>query len=189
MSVYPTVGAAFAAVPDFVSFLILPAIFLAYVLCSAFFGARRLYYPLAFALGGLGAALLSVHGASPTVAFCGLWALAAIMLRPLYFIRVRKKDRGTERKLCESGELPKGPRARPKTDAEVTAGECLKLRYAEELLDRLKKSPLAASDRIEAESISRALPAFRKETLCEEEAGRLSDCLSSVLKLVAKYRL
>ena len=65
----------------------------------------------------------------------------------------------------------------------------MRLSHAEELLSRLKTAPLAGSDRLEADALSRTLCGMRERKLTAEEMRILNDCLASVLKLTAKYKL
>ena len=61
--------------------------------------------------------------------------------------------------------------------------------YAAKLLEKLQKEKLAPADRLEADALSRTVAGLGGRPLTEDEARILNDCLSSVLRLTAKYKL
>ena len=67
--------------------------------------------------------------------------------------------------------------------------EAPELSYALSLLDKLRREELAATDRLEADMLGKTLLAMRGRLLTMDEKNTLNDCLASVLKLTAKYKL
>ena len=48
---------------------------------------------------------------------------------------------------------------------------------------------MSAGDRLETEELARTLARLRSKPLSEAEMNSLNDCLASVLKMTAKYKL
>ncbi len=61
--------------------------------------------------------------------------------------------------------------------------------YAESLLAKLQKEKLSPTDRLEADVLARTLSALKGRPLTEEEARTFNDCLATILRLTAKYKL
>ncbi len=201
MDIFEPVVRALACVPDFVPFLIYPAVLAVVAVLMLTLGGRKAYPYAASALGAAAFSILAAKDVASAFVFAGFYAALAAALRLLFFLPVRGRKKGKRSKdermyekfradLAEGGEGALPPKVE-KFDAEpVTAEESgLSLCHAEQLLSRLFKLPLSATDRLEAEVISRSLDAYREKPLSEEELRTLNDCLSAVLKLTAKYKL
>ena len=67
--------------------------------------------------------------------------------------------------------------------------EAPELTYALSLLGKLRQGELSATDRLEADMLGRTLSVMQGRLLTVEEKNTLNDCLASVLKLTAKYKL
>ena len=67
--------------------------------------------------------------------------------------------------------------------------EAPELAYALSLLEKLRRGELSATDRLEADMLGRTLSVMQGRLLTAEEKNTLNDCLASVLKLTAKYKL
>ena len=65
----------------------------------------------------------------------------------------------------------------------------MRLSHATDLLEQLTKSELSASDRLEADALAHTLEGYRDKELTFEEMRSLNDCLATILKLTAKYKL
>ena len=57
------------------------------------------------------------------------------------------------------------------------------------LLAKLKKEKLSPADRLEIEALTRTVEGYRGKSLSEKELHLVNDCLATVLKLTAKYKL
>ena len=202
MDIFEPVIRAFAAVPDFVPFLIYPAVLVFVTVLMVTLGGRRAFPYAAAALGAAAFSLLSARGdLSAAFVFLGCYAALAALLRLLFFLplpKKREKGKGKDERMYEKfredltqgGAAPLPPKVEKFDEERVTAEESgLRLHHAEELLARLSKLPLSATDRLEMDVISRSLDAYREKPLSEEELRVLNDCLASVLKLTAKYKL
>ena len=73
-------------------------------------------------------------------------------------------------------------------DAQVQE-EAPELAHATALLGKLQKCKLSSADRLEADALARTLSALKGRALTLDEQNTLNDCLASVLKLTAKYKL
>lgn len=179
--------------PQLVQAIVCPALLLVAALLLAIFHKRGAYLPVAAGLGGAQLFLACCGGElKEALAFTGLyvvWAAALYALFPLFRKRERESSRGDE--LYEQFRVPlyEGE-AEGEEEAEIGAEESgLRLAHAFELLERLQKCDLAASDRLEADALSHTLEAYRDRDLKESEMRALNDCLATVLKLTAKYKL
>ena len=205
MKAFQTVVRGLAAVPAWIPLLLYPAVLIVYTVLVLVLGGRKTYPYVAVALGAAAFTLLCCKSFSgEAFVFLGLYSALAAVLKLFFFIppvkrkrrpRVSKDERIYQKFHAELAEKParQGP---PKIcrfeepEPVVSAQECgRQRRYADELLSRLKKASLNASDRLEAEVIGRSLGAYRSKKLTEEEIRALNDCLASLLKLTAKYKL
>ena len=188
MDIFGGFPVAFSCIPDWVSCLGFPAVLFAAALCAPRFG-RKWYVFCGVILGGLGIAFLGGKSASAGCVYGGLFLAYAAALYPL--ARRRKKPRAVT---LEPAALPIRP---PKLAADLPEEAAtasaeqwgIRLKYADDLLARLSRAPLVASDKLETELLSKRIMALAVKPLTEEEVCRLNDCLSAVLKLTAKYKL
>ncbi len=203
MKILSAIMGALARTPEFVPVCIFPALILALCVLHTLLGMRKLYPAEGAALTLLGAVLIACRADARSALVCGgLLLLWTGLLSPLFLIRVpRKRERlSAEEKLyrkfrgepLRSQPAPAAPAkvCRFEEPAVLSAQECgMRLTHAEEMLARLKTAPLASSDRLETEALSRTLSGYREKKLTSEELRMLNDCLASVLKLTAKYKL
>lgn len=204
MEIFLGILDAFAAVPLWIPFLLLPSLFLLYVAAAVLVGGRGAYPYVAAAGCALSFLLLAARGTTAACADCCLFALYAAALRPLLLIpkpdfsalkRVRREER-IYRKFRDPLGSPGTEKTPPKVckfEEEVSVGSpeaCgMRLSHAEEMLAKLKKAPLTAADRLEVDTLSRTVASCRGRSLTEDALRLLNDCLASVLKLLAKYKL
>lgn len=187
MDIFGGLGQAFLFIPDWVSFLVIPALLTGAAVLSFLWKKRSVFALAAVFLCGLGAAFLGARGARAVCIFVGLLAVYVCLLIAAGLL-VRRRPQG---------EAPKrGKRAddRPLVTVagpseEAYSDQNVKLKHAGDLLARLRKAPLAAGDRIEEEILSRTISALGAKPLTEEEFVRLNECLAALLKLTAKYKL
>lgn len=204
MEAFQTVIEAFAAIPAWVPIFLYPAVLIVFTVLVLLLGGRRAYPYVAVSLGGAAFTLLACKGdLGAAFAFLGLYAALAALLKLLFLLPPVKRKKGS--KLSRDERIYRKFRAAPaekpdpappkvckfEEEQPVCSAEesGMQLKYAEELLARLKKSPLAPSDRLEAEALSRSIGAYRSKPLTEGEMNALGDCLASVLKMTAKYKL
>lgn len=197
--------------PDWVPLLLIPALAVPVAVLFTLFGGRRMFAFIAAAFGAAGSVLvccisLERYPAEYAVAYMAVYAalftaLAAV-LRLLFFLpRVRKRARRTSREeriyekfRGEPLEAPAAARAGAPAkvccfEEEERFEEPPELSHALSLLEKLQREKLAAADRLEADVLARSVGALRGRALTETERGTLNDCLASVLKLTAKYKL
>ncbi len=179
------------AMPDLVSLLLCPVLLLAAGLALAVFHKEKAYLPLAIGLGGAGAFLVGCEVGASAVLFIyvAAYVVFAVLVKLLFLIPfpVRGSKEGREAELYEKFRVPLEVPA----DAEEeppAEGESVRLEHALSLLEQLKKCNLSASDRLEADAIGHTLERV-KGSPAEEDRRTVNDCLSTILKLTAKYKL
>ena len=192
-------------VPDWVE-LALPALLIPAAICLALVGWRRLYICIAAAIGALGFSLVCARGIlTHAFLYLGLYALVAgvfalLLLIPKIEIGKRKKsdERMYEKFHVGLREKPfasaavKPPKVCCFEEADTASAEesGLRLEHAREMLRRLRALPkLSPTDRLEADALARTVGGLSDKKLTSEEVTTLNDCLSTVLKLTAKYQL
>lgn len=191
-------------VPDWVALIVFPALICVLVVIFTVFGGRKGYVPCAVALGGAGFFLVCC-ARDITVAFeyaaifgalSGL--LALLFLIPCPFAK-KKGSREEKRKARDEAiyaqfreELPL-PADENGAESEVplaTAEECgTCLSHVTGLLVKLKREKLSPADRLETEALARTVEGYRGKALSEKDLRLINDCLATVLKLTAKYKL
>lgn len=201
MDTFDQIVDAIARTPSWVPLILVPSLLAAYTAAVLVFGGRKTYPFVATALGAAAAALVASMGKlAYTIVYFFLYTALAVSLRLFFFLPARKKrarqsrDERMYQKFRET--LSEAPMSEKPTkvccyDEEAVPVEDggLRLRHAEELLMKLKKAPLSAADRLESEALARSLDGYRERPLTEVELRRLNDCLASVLRLTAKYKL
>ena len=205
MEIFRQIMEVFAAVPDWVPLILCPALTVAAAVAFAIFGGRRGYPLLAGILGAVGVALMSA-GATVAEALCyaALFALIAcaaglLLLLPRCKKRMRRTSRDERIYQRFRAELENAPvpaangQAAPVKECcfepAPAVQEAPELNYALSLLEKLRRGELSATDRLEADMLGRTLSAMQGRLLTAEEKNTLNDCLASVLKLTAKYKL
>lgn len=204
MEIFRQIMEVFAAVPDWVPLILCPALTVAAAVAFAIFGGRRGYPLLAGILGAVGVALMSA-GATVAEALCyaALFALIAcaaglLLLLPRRKKRMRRTSRDERIYQRFRAELENAPV--PAANGQAPVKECCfepatavqeapELNYALSLLGKLRRGELSATDRLEADMLGRTLSVMQGRLLTAEEKNTLNDCLASVLKLTAKYKL
>lgn len=205
MQIFRNMIAALAETPAWVPLLLLPALLAAGAVLFTLFGGRRAYPYAACVCGAAGFALLCCMGtAEEAFVYLGLFAALAALLRLLFFLpRVRKKradapksraERLYERFREELTELPDRPAAQPPKvccfeEPSAPVQDAPEPSYAMKLLEKLQKEKLSPTDRLETDVLSHTVSGLGGRPLSEEEARTLNDCLASVLRLTAKYKL
>lgn len=178
--------------PDLVSLILCPALLLVAGLLLAVFHKRKAYLPLAVELGGAAAVLIGCEAGAGTAFFVYLaaYTVFAVLVSLLFLIPfpTGKGDRGDELYEKFHAELETFPDSVEEPAAE--AEECgLQLDHAVSLVEQLKKCSLTAADRLEVDVLARTLDGYRGRALTAEEVRAVNDCLASVLKFTAKYKL
>ncbi len=129
--------------------------------------------------------------AAPT---CGLIGL---LLYPLFLLPRREKgmreEKLRERFLEEAAPL-RAERERPpkvccfeEPQGETAEERGIRLSHALSMLEKLKKEKLSPADRLELELLTHSVQGAAERPLSEAGADALSDTLSAVLRLAAKY--
>jgi len=187
-----------AALPDAVSLLAAPVA--AVVLAAILLPLRRrsLFFKLSVLVGAIGFFLVCCKG-ELFVAF-GYLSLYAAELSVIALLPARSPKKKKDKKSkademfdkfyvpLEESEETKIPKVNCfPDDEEVSEDGALQLSHAESLIEKLKAAKLTPTDRLEAEAISRRLGVLKSKRLTRSELDELNDCLSSVLKLTAKY--
>ncbi len=180
------------ALPDLVSLVVCPGVLIAAALLLTILGKKGAYLPTAAGIGGAGAFLVACEAGVSAQLFgwLGLYVLLAALLRLLFLIPVGKKEEKED--LYEKFRVPlEEPEFPEEGEEETFAAEesGIRLAHAEELLSALNKCPLTAGDRLETDAVSRTIDGYRGRELNADEMRSLNDCLATVLKLTAKYKL
>ncbi len=186
-----------AELPDWAVLLICPALLVLTGLLLAIFHADKAYLPVAVALGGAGIFLTSCLSDIATVAaWAGLYVVLCVLVRLLFLIPFRsgKRERDTADALYEKfrADLDIPERETDERAENVSIGmeeSGLQLDHVFSLLRDLRACELSAGDRLETDAIYRTLDVYRGKNLTAEEMGTVNDCLASVLKMTAKYKL
>ena len=179
------------AMPDLVSLLLCPILLLAAGLVLAVFHKEKAYLPVAVGLGGASAFLVGceVGAGGELFVYLALYVVLAVLVRLLFLIpfpaRGSRKER--EEELYEKFRVPLEVPAEAEEEPPAE-GESVRLEHALSLLEQLKKCNLSASDRLEADAIGHTLERV-KGSPAEEDRRTVNDCLSTILKLTAKYKL
>lgn len=197
-----------AGVPAWAGLIAVPAALVLIAAVLWLFGGKSAFTGAAAVLGGAGVLIVALH-AETTVALCylALYLVLCGVLRVLICIPspVGRKKRGKReeriyKKFYEplktepvpaSGKPPKVVcyEQAPAAPAATAADSGMSLGYVSGLIARLKTEQLSPTDRLETEVIERTVEGYKNRELTEEELGVLNDCLATVLKLTAKYKL
>lgn len=192
LSLLQSMMRSLATLPDWLLFFGVPALTIVVSAILAFVRAKEAFLPVAVALGGIGLFFADcIASGRGTTAWIAFYLVIASISYSFFFIRRPKREKGdrneeiyrafhADLEIGESGALP--------VSEEAEAGE-LQLAHVDELIEALKAIDLSPTDRLELDGISRTIDLFRDKGLTPEERRTLNDCLGSVLKLTAKYRL
>ena len=193
-----------ARAPEWVALAVCPGLILLSALIFTLAGGRKAYPFVAAALCGVQFSLLSVREEGSALFCLGLSVAASALFALLFLIphprRGKKKENRAEqiyRKFREELSEPAEGAHPPKVvcfeeaPAERVSPEesGMRLSHADSLLAKLRTVKLSAGDRLEADSLARTLDAYRGRPLTSEELRTLNDCLATVLRLTAKYKL
>lgn len=185
------------ALPDAVNLYVCPGLLLIVGLLLAIFGAKKAYLPVALALGAAEFFLVFCKDPNTGFAVLALFVVFAVLVSLLFLIPFRSSRGETETpdELYEKFHVPlelpeeEGESEEPKAEL-FERDECgLRLTHASQLLEQLQTSNLSATDRLEADALSHTLDSYRDRELSAEEMRALNDCLATILKLTAKYKL
>ncbi|MGN0822955.1 MAG: hypothetical protein ACI4NG_04205 [Candidatus Gallimonas sp.] len=198
--------------PAWISLLAAPVLSALSAVAFFLFGGRKFFSYTAAALGTAGFALVCC-ASELRVAFVWLALyLAESALLRLFLTapapRRAKEKRSREARVYDKFHLdliageetektpPRGQKDLPPkiscfTEEETvdTEESGLRLAHVTELLEKLRRASLSAGDRLETDVLSRTIDGFRNRRLTMSEVNTLTDCLASVLKLTAKYKL
>lgn len=206
MNIYRELIALLAKTPAWAPLLVLPALLVVSAVLFTLLGGRRAYPYLAAAFGAAGFALMScMTSLSEACFFVGAYASLAALLRLLFFLprpRKRKKTSAAAREermyeqfrepLTVLPDLPAASAPEKVCCFEETSApveDAPEPSYALKLLEKLGKEKLSPTDRLEADVLGRTVSGLSGRKLTEEESRALNDCLASVLRLTAKYKL
>ncbi|MBR7186337.1 MAG: hypothetical protein IKD43_02480 [Clostridia bacterium] len=202
MNIFGGIFHALGGVPDWVPCICIPAALLVYALAITLFGGRSSYPFVAITVGAATTALVAAKGTKAALLFASLYFVYAALLRLLLYIpslklargeREIRAERAFKMRLCAGPAIATAsPRVCRYEEEErlYSAEECgMRLSHAQELLARLRCFSLAAADRLETDVIFRTLKSCSIRRLTEEEMGILNDCLASIIKLSAKYKI
>lgn len=205
MEIYRKFVTLLETVPAYVPLIILPALCVVAVALFGFLGGRKFYPAICAVLGAAGFALLSAQDTRLALVYAGLFAvwgvLWGLLLRlPKLKKRARKLNAKADKmyeKFHQELSVPAIEEKKPQkvccfeeTPAqEAQLEKAPQLDHADALLKKLGAAKLSPGDRLETDALKRKLDLYRNKPLTQEEARSLNDCLSSVLKLTAKYKL
>lgn len=180
------IAVLFASLPDFVTLLPACAVFLGGCVCAVW--KKKGAFCVVLFLGASLSLLLACGKGASACAFCLAVTGISGSLSGLFFLG-KGKAKGDE-KMYETfrAALDERP-VPPKVDCFSLPMASPSLSHCSVLLDKLKKEKLTPADRLEVEVISRRIEGSAGRTLASDEADILNDCLASVLRLTAKYKL
>lgn len=197
MEVFDVIDCFFASLPAW-SLLLPPALLLVAAVPLFLYRKGRLYRWLA-GLMFVAGVLLSLDF-SYQMLYLALFAGIALMIYPVFFIRKGKRDKSAreerlyerfkpeiEQPFSEKKEYPPKVCCYEETAGETPEERGMKLSHVISLLEKLKKEKLTPADRLEVEMLSRNVSGAEHRSLSSAQADDLSDCLSAVLRLMAKY--
>lgn len=201
----------FEEVPDWVPLILCPALVVAAAAFMTGLGGRKAYPAVAVVAGAAGFCFVCVKTElSVAFIYLGLFAALCTLFGFLFLIpcplKKRKEGRGGRSKadkmyekfreeLSEEPFTAENAKKPPKVccfepSPAATAEESgTQLSHVETLLTKLRSAKLNASDLLEVDALSRTIDRYRGKPLAAEELRSLNDCLATVLKLTAKYRL
>lgn len=187
MQIFKELVAFLAEVPAWIPLILCPALVVLAAAAFALFGGRRAYPVLAGILGAAGVAFMSASATvGETLVYAALFALVAC-LAGLFHLAPKPKKR--RRRTARDERIYEAFRAELKNAPASPAAPSPELGYAIGLLQTLRQGELSATDRLEADMLLRTVTAMQGRMLTEGEKNTLNDCLASVLKLTAKYKL
>ena len=180
-----------AKLPDYVNLLVCPALLLIAGIVFAGLDLKKAYALLATALGGVGFFLVYCKEPKAGFAYLGLYVVYAVLVSLLFLLPWRRREDSAQEELyAEFHRELEIPEDEPSEEQTIGREECdLRLSPTLELLEQLKKSELSASDRLEVDALSHTVESFRDRELTIGEMRSLNDCLATILKLTAKYKL
>lgn len=195
MELFSLMYAFFVSLPAWILF-VPPAVLVLCLVPLLWFRKRRLYLWCS-AVCLVGGVLFSL-GMEEKVLYLAMFAGLALLPLPLFFIPKRKREEREEKlsqKFKAETEEPFPPRQSdpPKVccfeeqHGETPEERGMKLSYVISLLEKLKRERLTPADRLEVEMLSRSVTGAQTRSLTDPEADDLSDSLSAVLRLTAKY--
>lgn len=192
-----------ANVPAWVPLIACPALVVAFAVLFTAVGGRKAYAPLALAVGAAGVYFVCcAESATVGAIYAALFLFVAGIFALLFLIpcplkkraegredRRRARDEAIYNTFREELELPEEG-AQAGEEPLATAEECgTCLSHVTALLAKLKKEKLSPADRLEIEALTRTVEGYRGKALSEKELHLVNDCLATVLKLTAKYKL
>lgn len=181
-----------AALPQWLLVWFSPAMLLIVTIALAIGKKKNAFFSVAVALFGIGLFFVnSLSCPECTVAWIAFYLVYCPLVRLILLInlpRREKENRNEEiyRTFHEDLDLKE---AEQPTETVQEKEEEIQLSHADALIAKLRAEELSPTDRLEADGIARSLDAFRGRALTDGERRTLNDCLGSILKLTAKYRL
>lgn len=181
--------------PDLVSLLLCPALLVVAGLLLAVFHKKKAYPPLAVGLGAAAVFLVGceVGAAGELFVYAAMYVALSVLVSLLFLIPFPTGKNRKERedvmyeKFHVGLDLPEEGEEEEKTCGEEECGP--RLDHALSMLEKLQKCNLSPCDRLEIDSLGRKLEGCKGRALTQEELGSVNDCLATVLKLTAKYKL
>ena len=200
MEIFLNIVKLFSHIPAWVPLLLLPALLFALAVLLFLTGGRGAYAPAACVLVALGTAFFACIGeGSAVLVYAALFAAEAGILRlALCLPRPARRTKGSrEERIYQKFRgaplapppAPEGQPAKVCCFEETPSEQPPELEHALSLLAKLRRRKLASADRLEADVLQRTLSALGNRPLTPSEKDTVNDCLASVLKLTAKYKL
>lgn len=194
MEYFQLIAGALAELPFYAAFLPFGAAIVCAAVCVPL-KKRGLYRFFALLFLGAGIVLLAQDPVSALV-FLGLYLMFALLLDALFLIRRRGRKRETREERIykkfhtQLGEppCPDPPKICCFEDAPPEENG-MELSHVIKLMDRLRREKLSSADRLELEVLRRTVEGAKGRTLTPDRLDTLNDCLASVLRLTAKYKL
>ncbi len=188
MDAFDLLAGALAGIPDWALFFV-PALLLLYTLATVLFGGRQVYPYVAFSLIVLAAVLGAGRGAAVDLIYVGLTASVGGMSRMVLSLTPpRAKNRRECTPRFEDIQTARAESAAGEVPAYIPVEKCgIDMAHAREYLQRLRRAPLSAGDRLEVDVLGRSLESMNKAALTGEELVRINESLAALFKIAAKY--
>lgn len=202
MELFEGIIDALALLPYWVVFLP-PALLILAAVPLVLFERRKLYTWCAALLGSVGF-VLCIGNLQAAFCFLAMYVALALLLLPLFRLRGMKlkkresREARIYRKFHKELEGPVLPERRSGNPPKVCCFEPepvlpeesgMELGHVIKLLEKLRREKLSSADRLEVDILSRTVDGCKGRALTPSQLDSLNDCLASVLRLTAKYKL
>lgn len=203
MNLIEKISGAVAALPDYVTLLVSPVLILAAAVVFLLLRRPRGYLTAVPVLLALALFFGAAEGeGSAVLVYFSLNAVWAFLWNIVLHLPAKKQKKSKADCMYEKFHVELEAPYLPEEKKDLPPKVCCfdeerkeaqegtqNLEYALSLGKKLKSANLSAGDRLELDALLRTLETYGNRPMSEAEMERVNDCLASVLRLTAKYRL